>query len=173
LVVSKAKDRAPSGPRLGPECGRPRVQHPRRAVDVAGQGPGDAGYRARPNRFRQDDTGTGAAQGWGSTDHVSSPTYVIVNDYQRADGHHLYHADAYRLDAENPLDTAILDLDRILVEGILVVEWADRIRSALPADSLWVSMSWINPEQRHLVFTPHGKDYETLTRKLEEALYGA
>lgn len=115
----------------------------------------------------------GAAQGWGSTDHVSSPTYVIVNDYQRADGHHLYHADAYRLDAENPLDTAILDLDRILIEGILVVEWADRIRSALPTDNLWVSMSWINPEQRHLVFTPHGKDYETLTRKLEEALYGA
>lgn len=115
----------------------------------------------------------GAAQGWGSTDHVSSPTYVIVNDYQRADGRHLYHADAYRLDAENPLDTAILDLDRILVEGILVVEWADRIRSALPTDNLWVSMSWINPEQRHLVFTPHGKDYETLTRKLEEALYGA
>ncbi len=40
----------------------------------------------------------GVAQGWGSLDSVSSPTFVIVNEYRRADGDLLFHMDAYRLE---------------------------------------------------------------------------
>ncbi len=115
----------------------------------------------------------GIAQGWGSPNPVSSPTYVIVNDYRRADGKHLYHADAYRLTPGNALDTAILDLDFVLKDGTLVLEWAERVQDGLPNEFLRVVLSWMSEEQRHLVFTPQGKQYETMLKKLQQSLFGA
>ena len=41
----------------------------------------------------------GVAQGWGSLDPVSSPTFVLVNLYRRPEGSELFHLDAYRLDS--------------------------------------------------------------------------
>jgi tRNA threonylcarbamoyladenosine biosynthesis protein TsaE len=72
----------------------------------------------------------GIAQGWGSLDAASSPTFVLVNMYRRPDGDNLYHLDAYRL---NSVEEAIdLDLDNLLDNGALVVEWPERIEAALP-----------------------------------------
>jgi len=53
------------------------------------------------------------------------------------------------------------------------MEWAERMKSSLPEENLWIEMAWINPEQRHLVFTPNGKRYEQLLKKLQKALFGA
>lgn len=39
----------------------------------------------------------GITHGWGSGDLVTSPTFVIVNEYRRPDGWVLNHMDAYRL----------------------------------------------------------------------------
>lgn len=63
---------------------------------------------------------------------VSSPTYVIVNEYPnptpRPD---LVHLDAYRL--TGPADLDDLGWDRILASrAIVAIEWADRIAPALP-----------------------------------------
>ena len=115
----------------------------------------------------------GIVQGWGSADRVTSPTYVIVNQYRHPDSTTLYHTDAYRLSPDEPLDTAILELDSVLSDGILVMEWAERMSSSLPSENLWVTMDWINPEQRHFIFTPNGKRYEQLLKKLQKALFGA
>ncbi len=38
----------------------------------------------------------GDRPGLGPADLVSSPTYVIINDYRHPEGTHLYHTDAYR-----------------------------------------------------------------------------
>ena len=114
----------------------------------------------------------GIAQGWGSPSKVTSPTYVIVNEYARPGGNTLFHCDAYRLQPENPLDGAILDLDRVLTDGVLVMEWAERMKSSLPQDNLWIRMDWINPDQRHLILTPHGHRYESILKKLQQALFG-
>ncbi len=51
----------------------------------------------------------GLAQGWGALDSVSSPTFVLVNQYRRADGGLLFHVDAYRLDSVPEAEE--LDLD--------------------------------------------------------------
>lgn len=115
----------------------------------------------------------GVAQGWGSPDRVSSPTYVIINQYRHPGGRYLFHADAYRLSPDEPLDMAILELDRLLDEDVLVMEWAERFRDSLPGENLWISMKWVSTEQRHLIMTPHGKSYETLLKKLQESLFGA
>src|SRR6186997_228013 len=50
----------------------------------------------------------GIAQGWGSLDAVSSPTFIIVNVYRNDDQNQLFHLDAYRL--ESTLEAEELDL---------------------------------------------------------------
>jgi tRNA threonylcarbamoyladenosine biosynthesis protein TsaE len=112
----------------------------------------------------------GLAQGWGSADAVSSPTFVLVNDYRRPDGKTLHHMDAYRL--RDALDAEDLDLDIMIEEGALVVEWPERIKSALPDQHLWVSLRWLTDEQRGMVFTPYGKAYEEMMDEFRRQIFG-
>ena len=65
----------------------------------------------------------GLAQGWGSIDAVSSPTFIIVNEYRRATGGQIFHLDAYRL--ESMPEAEELDLDAMLSEGVVIIEWPD------------------------------------------------
>jgi tRNA threonylcarbamoyladenosine biosynthesis protein TsaE len=112
----------------------------------------------------------GIAAGWGSLDPVSSPSFVLVKLYRRLDGGRFHHLDAYRLsDAAEAED---LDLDALLNVAPLVVEWADRIRAALPAENLWVSLRWITEEQRDLVLTANGDRYQDLLADFRERVFG-
>jgi tRNA threonylcarbamoyladenosine biosynthesis protein TsaE len=112
----------------------------------------------------------GIAQGWGSTDSVSSPTFVLVNVYRRPDGHLLHHMDAYRI--QSALEAEDLDIDEMLLTGGLIVEWAERIQSALPRENLEVQLAWVADEKRSMVFCPHGKRYETLASELKHLAFG-
>jgi len=118
----------------------------------------------------------GLSAGWGSLDNASSPTFVLVNVYRRPDGERLYHLDAYRL--SGPAEATDLDLDTLLEHGPLVVEWADRIVAALPAspgrsqEYLWVTLNYIDEEQRDLVFTAYGPRYQAILLELRRQLFG-
>ncbi|NLZ27195.1 MAG: tRNA (adenosine(37)-N6)-threonylcarbamoyltransferase complex ATPase subunit type 1 TsaE [Chloroflexi bacterium] len=114
----------------------------------------------------------GIAQGWGSTDRVTSPTFVILNQYRRPDGMQLYHADAYRLAENDPLDLAILDIEQALENGVLIVEWADRLKESLPKEHIWIQMQWTGPQSRHFILTPEGKQNAQILKKLQHAIYG-
>lgn len=112
----------------------------------------------------------GVNAGWGSADQVSSPTFVLVNVYRRADGGRLYHLDAYRLSGAQEAED--LDLEMILANGPVVVEWADRILPALPADFLQVRMKTIEETQRDLVITASGGRGLSLLAELRKEIYG-
>ncbi len=112
----------------------------------------------------------GVAHGWGSLDAVSSPTFVLANLYRRPDGARLHHLDAYRL--QNALEAEDLDLDAMLESGALLVEWAERIKEALPADALWINMRWVADEQRGMTFQPYGKRYEKLLADFRRRVFG-
>ncbi len=112
----------------------------------------------------------GIAQGWGSVDEVSSPTFVLVNVYRRPDGALIHHMDAYRI--QSALEAEDLDLDEMMRSGALLVEWAERIQSALPAEHLEVQLAYVNDEQRSLAFYPHGKRYEALAGELKHLAFG-
>ena len=112
----------------------------------------------------------GMAIGWGSLDQVTSPTFVLVNMYRRPDGMRLYHLDAYRLrDAQDAID---LDIDNLLGGGPLVVEWAERIRPALPDEHLNIQMHYISEQQRDMLFSAHGNRYEDLLAAFRRTVYG-
>jgi len=112
----------------------------------------------------------GIAAGWGSYDSATSPSFVLVNVYRRSDNERLYHLDAYRLDSVS--EAIQLDIDQMLDSGPLMVEWADRIREILPKDGLWITLHWIEEEQRDLLFTPHGTRYKDLLADMRRLIFG-
>lgn len=112
----------------------------------------------------------GLAQGWGSLDQVSSPTFVLVNEYRRPDGQRLYHLDAYRL--ASAWEAEDLDLDRMLESGALVVEWPERIKAVLPRQCFWIDLRWVADEQRAMTFAIQGERYEQLLADFRKRVFG-
>ncbi len=112
----------------------------------------------------------GMAAGWGSLDRVTSPTFVLMNQYRRLDGGKFHHLDAYRL--KDAKEAGELDLENNIDSGPLVVEWADRISPALPKDHLWVSLRIVDENQRDLVFTARGDYYKSFLDKFRMRIYG-
>jgi tRNA threonylcarbamoyladenosine biosynthesis protein TsaE len=112
----------------------------------------------------------GVAAGWGSLDPVSSPTFVLVNVYRRHDGYRLFHLDAYRLSgAAEAID---LDLDAMLEQGPLLVEWAERVKEALPAEGLWVHLNYVDENQRDMLVTARGSHYIEYLARFRKLVYG-
>lgn len=112
----------------------------------------------------------GIAAGWGSLDQVTSPTFVIINMYRRLDNARFYHLDAYRL--EDAKEAEQLDLNQLIETGPLVVEWAEKIKTALPEECLWVNLRTVDVDQRDLIFSAHGAHYESLLIDLRRRIYG-
>ncbi len=112
----------------------------------------------------------GIAQGWGSLDKVSSPTFVLVNIYRRSDGQNLYHMDTYRMAAAEEAED--LDMDMMLESGALVIEWAERIQAVLPKDCLWINLMWIADEQREMRLQARGARNELLLNQFRKKVYG-
>lgn len=110
----------------------------------------------------------GIVRGWGSSDLVTSPTFVLVNHYRLPDGTVLSHLDAYRL--KNALEAEDLDLDAMLSEGPLLVEWADQIMEALPGEHLLIHMEWLTEELRRMVITYQGDRYRRMLNHLKEGM---
>ena len=73
----------------------------------------------------------GFASGLGITEHVNSPTFTIVQEY---DGGRLpfYHFDVYRIGDIEEMDEIGYE-DYFYGEGVCLIEWAELIEELLPA----------------------------------------
>jgi tRNA threonylcarbamoyladenosine biosynthesis protein TsaE len=113
----------------------------------------------------------GVAQGWGSEDAVSSPTFIIVNMYRGAESKQLFHMDAYRLDSTPEAEE--LDLDSMLAQGPLLIEWPERMEQLIPEERLWIQLEYVDEEVREMRFKSTGKRYDDLLEVIRLATYGA
>jgi tRNA threonylcarbamoyladenosine biosynthesis protein TsaE len=106
----------------------------------------------------------GVADGLGVTSTVNSPTFVLMNEH--AGRLRLYHIDVYRLgDPEEALAAGLLDEREI--DGVSVIEWADRLNGWLPVDRLDITLDLgADPAERRLRWEAHGPEH----RRLAEAL---
>jgi tRNA threonylcarbamoyladenosine biosynthesis protein TsaE len=112
----------------------------------------------------------GIAKGWGSLDSASSPTFIIVNVYRRADQSQLFHMDAYRLDSTPEAEE--LDLDSMLADGALIIEWPERVSGLIPTERLWIKLEHVDDEEREMKFKASGKRYDELLDVVRHAFGG-
>jgi tRNA threonylcarbamoyladenosine biosynthesis protein TsaE len=79
----------------------------------------------------------GFVAGLGSSAEVTSPTFVLVHEYE--DGRlPVYHFDFYRLDNSEAVLRLGFD-DYVFGEGVSVIEWADRYSDLIPKEAKWLS----------------------------------
>ncbi|MFH0852235.1 MAG: tRNA (adenosine(37)-N6)-threonylcarbamoyltransferase complex ATPase subunit type 1 TsaE [bacterium] len=98
----------------------------------------------------------GMAKALGVKEKITSPTFVILRHFNILASRHFsnfYHIDCYRLD--NPKDLADLGLGEILKdpENLVVIEWADKVKSLIPKGAVWVRFEWVSEEERKLTIS--------------------
>ena len=80
----------------------------------------------------------GFAAGLGINDHVTSPTFTIVCEYEGGTLP-LYHFDVYRID--DPEELWEIGFEEYLYgQGVCLIEWADKIMDELPDDTIIVDI---------------------------------
>lgn len=90
----------------------------------------------------------GMAKGLGVKDQITSPTFVIMKRYGLPDGF-FYHLDCYRLhSADDVLDLGFKEIIR--PGNIIAIEWAEKIKDILPADTLWLQFEYLNKDERKI-----------------------
>ncbi|ONI46601.1 tRNA (adenosine(37)-N6)-threonylcarbamoyltransferase complex ATPase subunit type 1 TsaE [Candidatus Epulonipiscium fishelsonii] len=78
----------------------------------------------------------GFALGIGINDHITSPTFTIVQVYDNI-LLPLYHFDMYRIEDSSELDYIGYE-DYFFGNGICLVEWANNVEDVIPKNSTWI-----------------------------------
>ncbi len=100
----------------------------------------------------------GVARGLGIVEIVASPTFILANEY-RGGRLPLFHLDAYRIRSADEARGIGLD-DYLAGDGVCVIEWAEKIRNALPPECLWISFRHVAETKRGLLMCARGARYE-------------
>lgn len=101
----------------------------------------------------------GAAVGLGFDGYVTSPTFIIVNEY--AGRVPIEHVDLYRItDARELMDIGYREF--FFGDGVALVEWADRVPELLPDSRLDVEIGIAGEETREFNVSAHGDAVELL-----------
>jgi len=89
----------------------------------------------------------------GIQDHVSSPTFSIINQYV-SDQKAVYHFDFYRL--KNEAEAYDIGVEEYFDSGSLcLVEWPERIPSLIPSQYFEVKIEHIDSSGRKIYYSRH------------------
>ena len=95
----------------------------------------------------------GFAKGLKIKEKVLSPTFIIMRKFKiNSSGFDfLYHFDCYRCLSEE--EVINIDFKKIInnPKNIVVIEWAEKIKSLLPKTTLWIDFDFIDCNKRKIV----------------------
>ncbi len=101
----------------------------------------------------------------GHDEEVPSPTYTLVQTYETEETT-IWHADLYRLGDSSELIE--LGLDEAIGDGIVLVEWSDRIPEELrPTDALEITITPIG-NTRRLQFNASSQHWAGFLKELAD-----
>ena len=79
----------------------------------------------------------GIAKGLDIKDHVTSPTFTIVNEYTGR--LKLYHFDVYRVNDPDEIEAIGFD-EYIFSDAVSIIEWANYIEELIPPNNLTINI---------------------------------
>ncbi|WNR43906.1 tRNA (adenosine(37)-N6)-threonylcarbamoyltransferase complex ATPase subunit type 1 TsaE [Paenibacillus roseipurpureus] len=119
---------------------------------------GDLG--AGKTRFSQ-----GFAKAMGISEHVNSPTFTIIKEYEGAELP-FYHMDMYRISQEEADELGLEDY--FYGAGVTLIEWSSLIEDLLPPDRLRITITQEGDLTRVFHLTPYGSPYEDWCARMKE-----
>ncbi len=114
----------------------------------------------------------GIGRGLGVRTSITSPTFIIVHEHAVPDrAFKLYHIYLYRI--ETSAEACATGLEEYFYgDGVCVIEWAERVADLLPQHRLWITMRYVDPTKRGLMFEAHGERYTDLVRRFAQETFG-
>jgi tRNA threonylcarbamoyladenosine biosynthesis protein TsaE len=110
----------------------------------------------------------GLGRGLGIPEEVSSPTFILANEH-RGGRLALYHLDVYRV--RNADEAIGIGLDDYLSgDGVCAIEWAEKIRAALPAEHLWITFRHAGENARGITLRAVGERYVELLNEFKVSI---
>ena len=116
----------------------------------------------------------GIADGLGVLEEVTSPTFAIVQEYNKGDSANqrldLFHFDLYRISDADELYYIGYD-DYLNKYGIMIVEWASNVSSSLPADRVDICIEYTpEPDVRKITISASGAESQRIIDKAAKIL---
>lgn len=114
--------------------------HGKKAVVIALEGELGAGKTTFTKGF---------SKALGIKEKILSPTFVLIHKHNLK-VKSLYHIDAYRLNSEK--DLLKLGVKEIFAnpENIVLIEWADRVKKAIPKNAIWIHFDHLDKNKRKI-----------------------
>ncbi len=102
---------------------------------------------------------------FGLSDEISSPTFTIVNEYNK-DNINIYHFDVYRISSVD--EFYAIGGDSYFDNGICIIEWGEIIEDALPSSYIKIDFErdFKNENTRILKIFAIGDKYIDLVKEL-------
>ena len=99
---------------------------------------------------------------------VKSPTFTIVKEYD--EDFKIYHIDAYRLHSGSELMEIGFE-EMLSEEALIVIEWAENVMDALPAERLEIRVAGSGNDIRDIMLQSVGNKYEHFLEDYENTSY--
>lgn len=103
----------------------------------------------------------GIAKGLNIDEHITSPTFTIVNEYDNG-RLKLFHFDVYRVNDPDEIYAIGFD-DYIFSDGVSIIEWANYIEEILPKEYVHINIEKdlsINENFRKISIKTYGDRYD-------------
>lgn len=100
---------------------------------------------------------------------VLSPTFVLIQEYHGS--RTVYHIDAYRLRDDDEF-LALGAEEYFDSDGLVLIEWADRVEGCLPKDRIEIHIEVTGPESRQFKVVPIGEKHAGAISQLHRKLGG-
>lgn len=103
----------------------------------------------------------GIAQGVGVKDHITSPTFTIVNEYHSG-RLKLYHFDVYRVNDPDEIYAIGFD-EYIFSDGVSIIEWSNYIEELIPEEHISINIEKLNDmgeSYRAITINGYGQRYD-------------